>query len=123
VRKVILTDELLGRIYRDSRFQAALDAGTDSEWRGRGLCVGAPNPDVFFPSTPEDLAPARRLCRACPVLGECLAEALTRTEVDGVWGGTTSAERRSMRTVWRQHAGRGPARQPVPALGVDVCAS
>lgn len=113
MRKVILTDELLRRVYRDERFQAALEATSDSDWRGRGACVGITNPDVFFPAAPEFLDPARRLCRGCPVKGECLAEALSRAEVDGVWGGTTSAERRSMRAVWREHAGRG---RPVRAV-------
>jgi len=116
VRKVILTEDLLRRVYRDERFQAALNAGSDADWRGRGVCVGVENPDVFFPAIPEALDPARQLCRSCPVIGECLAEALSRTEVDGVWGGTTSAERRSMRAVWRRHAGRGPAPRPTAAL-------
>ena len=113
MRKVILTDELLRRVYGDRRFQAALQAGPAADWRGRGVCVGVDDPDVFFPATPEFTDPARRLCHSCPVIGECLAEALSRTEVDGVWGGTTSAERRSMRAVWRQHAGRGPASRTV----------
>jgi WhiB family redox-sensing transcriptional regulator len=116
VRKVILTDELLRRVYGDPRFKAALRARSETDWRGRGICVGVDDPDVFFPAAPEFTDPARRLCRSCPVIGECLAEALTRTEVDGVWGGTTSAERRSMRAVWRQHAGRGPAPRPVVSL-------
>jgi WhiB family redox-sensing transcriptional regulator len=105
VRKVILTPELLRRVYGDHRFQAALSADRSSNWREEGACVGANDPDVFFPSDNdhEHLDPARSVCQRCPVLGACLAEALSRTEIDGVWGGTTSAERRSMRAVWRRH--------------------
>ena len=117
MRKVILTDDLLRRVYGDTRFRAALESGPDVDWRGRGLCVGVQDPDVFFPAESADLEPARRVCMRCPVLGECLAEALSRTEVDGVWGGTTSAERRSMRAVWREHARRGPVRRAVAAAG------
>jgi WhiB family redox-sensing transcriptional regulator len=105
VRKVILTPELLRRVYGDFRFKAALSAEPTANWREQGSCVGVADPDVFFPpdNDHEHLAPARSVCRACPVLGACLAEALGRTEIDGVWGGTTSAERRSMRAVWRRH--------------------
>lgn len=102
MRKVVLTPELMLRIYRDRRFRAALAADGESAWRERGACTRADDPDLFFPTTAEHLEPARRVCGLCPVAGECLAEALSRTEIDGIWGGTTSAERRSMRAVWRQ---------------------
>lgn len=109
MRKVVLTSELLRRVESDSRYRAAVDAGTvaasgDREWRERGACARTDDPDVFFPALPDDLEPARRLCRTCSVTGPCLAEALSRTEIDGVWGGTTSAERRSMRAVWRHRS-------------------
>ncbi|HVV30350.1 MAG TPA: WhiB family transcriptional regulator [Mycobacteriales bacterium] len=103
MRKVILTPDLLRRVYGDARFRAALDAETGRDWREAGSCVGADDPDVFFPVDNDQLAPARALCRRCPVAGPCLAEALGRAEIDGVWGGTTTAERRSMRAVWRHH--------------------
>lgn len=105
MRKVILTPELLRRVYGDFRFQAALRAELTPNWREGGSCVGAHDPDIFFPpeNDHEHLDPARSVCKGCPVLGSCLSEALSRTEIDGVWGGTTSAERRSMRAVWRRH--------------------
>jgi len=101
VRKVVLTSDLLRRVHGDRRFQAALGADPGRDWRGQGACTSAPNPDVFFPAAPEDFEPARRMCGRCPVAGACLAEALSRAEIDGVWGGTTNAERRTMRAVWR----------------------
>jgi WhiB family redox-sensing transcriptional regulator len=106
VRKVVLTSDLLRRIYDDSRFQAALAADPGRDWRGEGSCTTTPHPDVFFPALPDDLEPARRICATCPVSGACLAEALGRAEIDGVWGGTTTAERRTMRAVWRHHHSR-----------------
>lgn len=103
MRKVVLTPDLLHRVYADSRFQAALAAEAGRDWREEGLCTRAPDPDVFFPALPDDLEPARQICAECPVAGPCLAEALGRAEIDGVWGGTTTAERRTMRAVWRHH--------------------
>lgn len=117
MRKVIITPELLRRVYGDVRFQAALQAEPRSSWREEGSCVGAHDPDVFFPTEndTQHLEPARRICKSCPVLGLCLSEALGRTEIDGVWGGTTSAERRGMRAVWRRHHAPDTSHR-VPAL-------
>jgi WhiB family redox-sensing transcriptional regulator len=108
VRKVTITSDLLRRVESDSRYRAARDSTANPEWREQALCISTTDPDVFFPAGPEDLEPARRICRTCPVAGACLAEALGRAEIDGVWGGTTSAERRTMRAVWRRDAGRHP---------------
>lgn len=40
---------------------------------------------------------AEALCGGCGVVGECLAYALARRELSGVWGGTTERERRLRR--------------------------
>lgn len=111
MRKVMITSDLLQRVESDVRYRGAVESDAGPDWRERALCTAAPDPDLFFPTAPEDLAPARRVCRACPVAGACLAEALGRAEVDGVWGATTAAERRVMRAVWR----RGHARVPTLA--------
>lgn len=103
MRKVNLTPELLTRTFSDHRFRAALGADGLRDWREEGACTRCSDPDVFFPANPEDVDPARAVCAACPVAGPCLAEALNRAEIDGIWGGTTTAERRSMRAVWRHH--------------------
>ena len=109
MRKVVVTAELLERVESDPRYRAAAAARGSAEWREDAVCIAAPDPDLFFPAGPEDLAPARRVCLSCPVAGECLAEALGRAEIDGVWGGTTTAERRLMRAVWRHRPERVPA--------------
>lgn len=108
MRKVVLTPELERRVESDPRFQLAAGAAFSPGWREHALCIAAPDPDLFFPAAPEDLAPARRVCGRCPVAGECLAEALSRAEIDGIWGGTTTAERRVMRAVWRRSHPRVP---------------
>lgn len=38
---------------------------------------------------------AKRVCRSCPVVQECLSHAL-RTESYGVWGGMTARERQNL---------------------------
>ena len=39
----------------------------------------------------------RQLCESCPVRQECLEVAMADTLLDGLWGGTTPAERKAMR--------------------------
>ena len=109
MRKVVITSDLVRRIESDPRYRAARGAVAAPGWREQAVCITATDPDVFFPAVPEDLEPARRICRACPVAGACLAEALDRAEIDGVWGGTTHAERRTMRAVWRRDISGCPA--------------
>lgn len=64
---------------------------------GTEACRDA-DPETFFPKSgvSEDAAPAINTCRRCPFLHECLAYALTH-DVDGVWGGTTAAQRSRLR--------------------------
>lgn len=49
-------------------------------------CTSA-DPELFFPSTPEQLAAARTVCAGCPFARDCLADALAAGCTDGVWGG------------------------------------
>lgn len=45
------------------------------------------DPEVFFPQLPEQVEPARAICRECPMRAECLDGAIRRREPHGVWGG------------------------------------
>ena len=40
----------------------------------------------------QELA-AKKICRSCPVISQCLSHALSVPEYFGVWGGTTADER------------------------------
>ena len=40
--------------------------------------------------------PAKAICKGCPVLAECLADALDNRTEFGVWGGMTERERRAL---------------------------
>jgi hypothetical protein len=97
------------RVRRDSRFRAAIRSdAADPGWRAQGLCLRH-DPEVFFPGTLDDPGPALAICDGCPVLGACLATALDVGECDGVWGGTTPRERRTMRQVWPRRTSRAAA--------------
>lgn len=39
---------------------------------------------------------AKRICFRCPVRVRCLADALSRDEQEGIWGGLTTGERRDL---------------------------
>lgn len=60
------------------------------------------DPDIFFPeqgkgNTRLMVEQAKAICAGCPVAMQCLAEAIAENH-DGIWGGTTAKERKSMRT-------------------------
>jgi WhiB family transcriptional regulator, redox-sensing transcriptional regulator len=72
-------------------------------WRGDAACRNA-DPDLFFPvgatgPALRHIDEAKRICRACTVQSQCLAWALGHGVTDGVWGGTTTDERRAIRRL------------------------
>lgn len=75
-----------------------LDCGTaigDRNWISRGACRGSDVPTWLFYVDDDDhesIEAARAICATCQVAAECLAYA-TSNRLDGIWGGTTPAER------------------------------
>jgi len=67
-------------------------------WMDRALCRGK-DQGLFFPSVGASSTKARAICSMCPVGEQCLAYALADNELSGVWGGTTTQERRRLRTM------------------------
>ena len=67
-------------------------------WHARSACLGA-NAETFFPERGdgEGVAAALAICATCTVIAECLAENLVKK--DGIYGGTTGAERRKLRSA------------------------
>ena len=63
-----------------------------SDWMFRARCRGT-GPDPFFPNARATDEAAKRMCRECPVPGECLEYALSHRIGPGVWGGASAAER------------------------------
>jgi len=65
------------------------------DWMADALCHEYHGVD-FFPGAGKSPAPALAVCRACRVTSECLAHALEHRIGDGVWGGTSEAQRKPM---------------------------
>lgn len=83
---------------------------------GSQACAGV-DVELFFPprgsSAQLSVRRAKQLCAGCPFQAACLEYAMTAqgasgVYVDGVWGGTTAAERRALR------CGRGRIRHLNP---------
>ena len=65
------------------------DEHDDRSWLAEASCNtgGAGLAALFFSEELQDIAAAKRMCAACPVMAECLEGALARHEPFGVWGG------------------------------------
>lgn len=65
------------------------------EWQERAACAGE-DPELWHPNDSRQAAQAKRICKQCPVILECLNWALN-TELpstrEGIYGGTTPNER------------------------------
>lgn len=64
------------------------------DWTGQAACR-ASEPDALFVQGAAQQQ-AKRVCQQCPVIAECLADALDHRTEFGVWGGMTERERRAM---------------------------
>jgi WhiB family redox-sensing transcriptional regulator len=80
-----------------------LNQAATAPWRHTEQVLECTNKSpLFFPpdytqTFAGDIARARALCRACPLQPACLEWALSQTGLEGVWGGTTPADRRRIR--------------------------
>ncbi|HZD68070.1 MAG TPA: WhiB family transcriptional regulator [Actinomycetes bacterium] len=74
---------------------AAIRRGMRPGWEKDAACRGTPT-EVFYPQprTARSASPAKRICRGCPVRESCLRFALACGDRQGIFGGTTPAERR-----------------------------
>ncbi|MDO5501641.1 MAG: WhiB family transcriptional regulator [Actinomycetia bacterium] len=64
------------------------------DWATKGRCASQ-DPDTLFVQGKEQRL-AKVLCKGCPVMAECLADALDNRTPFGVWGGMTERERRAL---------------------------
>lgn len=82
-----------------------LRPGPDRAWVTGAACGDKPG-HWWFPegdSTPPEAAEALAVCTTCPVRVACLNHALDHHE-EGIWGGTTERDRRSIRRRRRSGA-------------------
>ena len=66
-------------------------------WRDRALCKDSATPEVWFPWDAKGAEVAIAICEGCPVRAECLEYALEHGEDQGIWGGVSERQRRTMR--------------------------
>jgi hypothetical protein len=105
-------------------------------WHDRAACRGSPNPDAFTPDPADWQTPAPWLaladCAICPVQAQCLAEGYdgrtaTGDVLQGIWGGTSDADRALLRLQhWQpgtprpRHVGRWlPVAEAARLLGIS----
>lgn len=65
-----------------------------ADWARLGTCASE-DPDALFVQGKAQRS-AKAVCRTCPVVAECLADALDSKNDFGVWGGMTQRERRAL---------------------------
>jgi WhiB family redox-sensing transcriptional regulator len=71
------------------------DAEEHTPWVSRARCLHFVDPDELFVRGAAQRK-AVAICRDCPVIAECLADALDNQVEFGVWGGMTERERRAL---------------------------
>ncbi len=74
--------------------ETAATRGLQTDWAPLGNCV-TNDPDALFVRGAAQQQ-AKLVCGRCPVVAECLADALDNRTEFGVWGGMTERERRAM---------------------------
>jgi WhiB family redox-sensing transcriptional regulator len=96
----VMSVERLAR--RDSMWRLLAVLAVDHFGERPACADDGVDPELFFlfPAEREKEARAKAVCAGCPVRPACLRFAL-RERVEGVWGGTTDAERRGLRTSSR----------------------
>jgi WhiB family redox-sensing transcriptional regulator len=66
----------------------------DAAWASIAKCRDADPDALFVRGAKQQLA--KQVCQGCPVIAECLADALDSRIEFGVWGGKTERERRAL---------------------------
>lgn len=75
-------------------------------WYEGGLCTlpydGEPLTTIFYSEDEDDIAMAKQVCAACEIRALCLETSLANKEPEGVWGGLSAPERRSLQRKRRR---------------------
>nr|WP_244328424.1 WhiB family transcriptional regulator [Yimella sp. cx-51] len=66
----------------------------DENWASKAQCRSGSPDDLFAKGAAQQTA--KQICQRCPVVAECLADALDNRTEYGVWGGMTERERRAL---------------------------
>ena len=77
-----------------------------SPFDGTQLCKTV-DPDLFFPDdylNKEQIEQVKAICNDCWIKDKCLSFAMDNKEREGIWGGTTPADRKRLRRKARARA-------------------
>jgi hypothetical protein len=66
------------------------------DWTAEAACAGT-DVEIFFPPKGGTPGAAKAVCAGCPVIADCLVDALGAPWLDGVWAATTVGDRRRLR--------------------------
>lgn len=82
----------------DLRLKYAPSSERDTDWRDDAACLPYDS-ELFFPvgttgAAAEQIVTARTICMSCPVIVECLQNALKESVQAGIAGGMTEQERK-----------------------------
>lgn len=104
-RKATRPPALTQRLAQEIEAKAREIVLTGSPWQDHAACLDA-DPEVFFPQESNTVgwALAKKWCRVCPVVEQCLSHALKTGTTDGVAGGMTPAERNEVVKAAKKHA-------------------
>jgi len=69
-------------------------AAEDRAWVSKGLCRAKDPDELFVQGAAQRKAAA--ICRHCPVMQQCAADALDNHVEYGIWGGMTERQRRAL---------------------------
>lgn len=83
------------------KFKYAPASEKAHNWQDDAACLPY-DPELFFPigegkPDRDQINKARKICRDCPVIMECLQEALLQTAQYGIYAGLTASERRQFK--------------------------
>lgn len=98
----LLRGAVIHEINLQNSTRATADPSFGVEWQAGAACSSS-TAELFFPSDgrqKERVRRAKRICRDCPVVSECLEYALSNNlnkTGDGIWGGMTPSERRELK--------------------------
>lgn len=88
----------------DPTIPALIPPAARSEWfaLARVLAMAGPapceyDPELWWSTSPDDVATAVAACRRCPALAECAAYVHAADERFGVWGALAAVERGQVR--------------------------
>jgi WhiB family redox-sensing transcriptional regulator len=68
------------------------------DWYDAAECKGL-DPDMFYPERGVSTDEAKQVCAMCPVQVQCAEHAIVTMEKNGIWGGLSERQRKTIRAA------------------------